>query len=185
MTSTRHEKDPEEGVDGQQNPLPTSAQINTTEEHLNPKSHDQQKEHDRGADDNESIHTINTSEWRPVPLTHNSTHLSHSHDAPIQHFSSYTEVPDEVYDRLPHHRKVVIVTLLSFCSFLAPISSTTILAAVPEVAETYHTTGTIVNLSNALYMLFMGISPCFWGPLSQVFGRRHVRSSYYSITFSK
>jgi multidrug resistance protein len=30
----------------------------------------------------------------------------------------------------------------------------------------------VINLTNALYMLFMGISPCFWGPLSQVYGRR-------------
>jgi hypothetical protein len=52
--------------------------------------------------------------------------------------------------------------LLSFCSFLAPVSSTTILSAVPEVAATYKSTGTILNLSNALYMLFMGLSPCFW-----------------------
>jgi MFS family permease len=29
-------------------------------------------------------------------------------------------------------------------------------------------------LSNALYMLFMGLSPAFWGPLAQVYGRRNV-----------
>lgn len=67
---------------------------------------------------------------------------------------------------------MVIVALLSFCSFLAPISSTTVLAAVPEVAATYNTDGDIINVSNALYLIFMGISPCFWGPLSQVYGRR-------------
>jgi MFS family permease len=92
----------------------------------------------------------------------------------MQQYTSYIEIPDEVYDRLPNSRKVVIVALVSYCSFLAPISSTTILAAVPEVAATYSSTGTIINLSNALYMLFMGISPCFWGPLTMVFGRRIV-----------
>ena len=102
------------------------------------------------------------------------SHVSHSHDAPIEHTSSYVEVPDEVYDRLPHSRKLIIVALLSYCGLLAPISSTTVLSAVPEVAATYGTTGSIINLSNALYMLFMGFSPCFWGPLSQVYGRRIV-----------
>ncbi|KAK6584036.1 hypothetical protein PZA11_003766 [Diplocarpon coronariae] len=97
-----------------------------------------------------------------------------THDAPIQHHSSFAEVPDEVYDRLSPSRKLVIVALLSYCSFLAPISSTTILAAIPEVAATYHSTGTVINWSNALYMVFMGISPCFWGPLSQVYGRRRI-----------
>jgi hypothetical protein len=119
-------------------------------------------------DDVESIHSTNTIQREPTNLTHIRSHVSHTHDAPIEHYSSYIEVPDEVYDRLPPSRKVIIVALLAFCSFLAPISSTTILAAVPEVAATYSSSGTIINLSNALYMLFMGVSPCFWGPLTQV-----------------
>ncbi|TVY84318.1 Itaconate transport protein [Lachnellula suecica] len=124
-------------------------------------------------DDTASIRTVSTAERRPS-LTHFHSHVSHGQDAPIQQYSSYVEVPDEVYDRIKPSRKVVIVALLSFCSFLAPISSTTILSAIPEVAATYHSTGTIINLSNALYMLFMGFSPCVWGPLSQVYGRRRI-----------
>lgn len=113
-------------------------------------------------------------------LEHAPTQVScHTQDAPVEPFTSYVEVPDEIYDRLPHSKKVVIVALLSFCSFLAPISSTTVLAAIPEVAATYKSTGTIINLSNALYMLFMGLSPCFWGPLSQVYGRRVVRFPFF------
>jgi MFS family permease len=120
-----------------------------------------------------SIHSANTKQ-QPPPLTSIPSHISHTQDAPIQQYTSYVEVPDEIYDRIPPNRKIVIVALLSFCSFLAPISSTTVLAAVPEVASTYGSTGTVINLSNALYMLFMGLSPCFWGPLSQVYGRRWV-----------
>jgi len=101
-------------------------------------------------------------------------HASHSHDAPIHHYTSHVEIPDEFYNRIPPGRKIIITTLLSFCSFLSPISSTTVLAAVPEVAAEYDTTGVIINLTNALYLLFMGISPCFWGPMSQVYGRRWV-----------
>ncbi|KAJ5051508.1 uncharacterized protein L3040_001284 [Drepanopeziza brunnea f. sp. 'multigermtubi'] len=120
----------------------------------------------------DSIHSASTTEERP-DLDQVRTNIS-THDIPIQHYSSFVEIPDEVYDRLSPSRKLVIVALLSFCSFLAPISSTTILAAIPEVASTYNSTGTIINLSNALYMLFMGVSPCFWGPLSQVYGRRWI-----------
>ncbi|KAI1402564.1 MFS general substrate transporter [Hypoxylon fuscum] len=101
-----------------------------------------------------------------------STHHSLGPDMPVEPVSSVIEIPDEVYDRLPAHRKLIIVFLLSFCSFLAPISSTSVLAATPEVAAEYNTTGSIVNIVNALYMLFMGLSPMFWGPLSQVYGRR-------------
>lgn len=62
----------------------------------------------------------------------------------------------------------IILILMSFSAFLSPISSTSVLAATPEVAEEYQTTGSIINLVNALYLLFMGLSPIFWGPLSQV-----------------
>ncbi|KAL6896053.1 major facilitator superfamily domain-containing protein [Trichoderma longibrachiatum] len=91
---------------------------------------------------------------------------------PQQSSGPYIEAGEEIYDRVSSRRKHVIVSVLSFCAFLAPLSSTSILAAVPEVAKTYHTTGSIVNVSNAAYMALMGISPVVWGPMSQVFGRR-------------
>lgn len=85
---------------------------------------------------------------------------------------------DEVYNRFTEPRKQIITAVLSFCSFLAPISSTTVLSAVPEVAATFNCDGSIINLSNALYMLFMGISPCFYGPIGTIYGRKWVRNEY-------
>ena len=90
---------------------------------------------------------------------------------------SYREAGDEVYERFSGKRKTSILILMSYCALLSPISSTTILAAIPEVAAEYHTTGSIIDVSNALYMAFMGISPIVWGPMSQVFGRRLVSAS--------
>jgi len=109
----------------------------------------------------------NDLDAQPVDETEKFPHIPHS---PMK----TVEVNDAIYDRLPNHRKRYIVALLSYCAFLAPVSSTAVLAAVPEVAKEYQTTGAIINLSNAFYMAFMGISPCFWGPLSQVYGRRWV-----------
>ncbi|KAK5289101.1 MFS transporter [Cryomyces antarcticus] len=103
-------------------------------------------------------------------LIHVRSHVS-NHD--MHHLGTqHVEAGDEIYDKLPSHRKSVITAVLAFCGFLAPISSTTVLSAVPEVAATYATTGTIINLSNALYLIFMGLSPMVWGPLGQVYGRR-------------
>lgn len=124
-------------------------------------------------DDSESIHSVDSREHQSS-ITHMPSHVSHTNDTPIQQWTSYVEIPDEVYNRLSSRRKTVIVALLSFCSFLAPISSTAILAAIPEVTATYNTTSSIIGLSNAMYMLFMGLSPCFWGPLAQVYGRRNI-----------
>ena len=105
-------------------------------------------------------------------LTREQSHLSHHelHGAVSQH----VEANAAQYERFSNHKKVIITCVLSICGFLAPISSTTILAAIPEVAAEFESTGTIINLSNALYLVFMGISPCFWGPLSQMYGRRWV-----------
>jgi hypothetical protein len=51
--------------------------------------------------------------------------------------------------------------VLSFTAVLAPLSSTTVLSAVPEVAAEFSTSGDVVNLSNALYLVFMGLSRKF------------------------
>ncbi|OQE15552.1 hypothetical protein PENFLA_c031G06279 [Penicillium flavigenum] len=104
-------------------------------------------------------------------LDHVRSHVSH-HDMAVN--DDFQEVDAEQYLRFSPARKVVIVGVLSFCSFLAPISSTSILAGIPEVAKTYNTTGSVINASNALYMAFMGIAAPFWGPFSQVWGRRMV-----------
>jgi hypothetical protein len=43
-----------------------------------------------------------------------------------------------------------------------------VLSAIPEVASSLNTTGSIVGVTNAVYLVFMGVSPCFWAPISQV-----------------
>ncbi|KAJ7745224.1 major facilitator superfamily domain-containing protein [Mycena maculata] len=85
---------------------------------------------------------------------------------------SAPQTDDFIYDRLSPARKRLITGILAFCGFLAPVSSTTVLSAIPEVASTFNTTGSIIDVSNAIYLVFMGISPCFWAPISQVYGRR-------------
>ncbi len=46
--------------------------------------------------DTKSIHSVNTISREPTNLTHIRSHVSHTHDAPMEHFSSYIEIPDEV-----------------------------------------------------------------------------------------
>lgn len=100
--------------------------------------------------------------------------VSHHHDMADVGYVA-TGDNDQVYKRFSERRKTIIVAVVSFCSFLAPISSTTVLSAVPEVAATFNTDGSIINVSNAMYMLFMGLSPCFYGPYGNIYGRKWVR----------
>ncbi|EPS29860.1 hypothetical protein PDE_04810 [Penicillium oxalicum 114-2] len=112
------------------------------------------------------------------------SHISH-HDMPINN-DEFHEVDAEQYLRFSPARKRLIVFILSFCSFLAPISSTSILSGIPEVADTFQTSGSVINASNALYLTFMGVSAPFWGPFSQVFGRRPIflASAFLFFAFS-
>ncbi|GAB7364996.1 hypothetical protein MBLNU230_g5779t1 [Neophaeotheca triangularis] len=107
-------------------------------------------------------------------LQHTRSHLSATHDIAGEHHDrdEHFETGDEIYERFSPKRKLVIVAILSFSSFLAPVGSTMVLSAIPEVAAEYSTSGTVINVSNALYLIFMGLSPLLWGPLGQVYGRK-------------
>lgn len=102
---------------------------------------------------------------------------------PESPFDPYKEVGDEIYDRFSPHRKSVIVADISFSGFLAPWSSTSVLAATPEVAKDFHTNGSVINTCNAVYIVLMGVSPVVWGPLSHVFGRRPVSATSLYLPF--
>ncbi|KAF7298338.1 Major facilitator superfamily transporter protein [Mycena kentingensis (nom. inval.)] len=130
------------------------------------------------AADDHSDESAQTVTAAALQLHHIPSHVS-AHDMPPMNIPRAATVKgktidDSVYDRLPPHRKHIITCVLALCGFLAPISSTTVLSAIPEVASTYNTTGSIINDSNAVYMVVMGISPCFWAPMSQVYGRRWI-----------
>lgn len=109
-----------------------------------------------------------------LQLQHTASNISSHHDMPNVEYV-VTGDGDEVYNRFTERRKMIITAVLSFCGFLAPVSSTTVLSAVPEVAATFNCDGSIINLSNAMYMLFMGLSPCFYGPFGNIYGRKWVR----------
>ncbi|OKL62605.1 hypothetical protein UA08_01674 [Talaromyces atroroseus] len=97
--------------------------------------------------------------------------------------NAYREENAEQYQRFSPARKRIIVAILACCSFLAPISSTSILSAVPEVARTFNTTGSVINASNAVFMLFMGLSSTFWGTFSQILGRKPMSTSSSFLFF--
>ncbi|RYP14334.1 hypothetical protein DL765_006437 [Monosporascus sp. GIB2] len=138
-----------------------------------PSAHSRASESSSRSDGN--VDSVRSNGAAGNELDRFSTRHSMGMDAvAVEPTSSIVEIPDDYYERLTPSHKIVLVVLVSYCAFLAPISSTSVLAATPEVAEEYNTSGSIVNLVNALYMLFMGVSPMLWGPLSQVYGRRMI-----------
>ncbi|KZF24913.1 synaptic vesicle transporter [Xylona heveae TC161] len=95
---------------------------------------------------------------------------------------SSTSDPEEESRRstLPRWRKNVILFIVSWMTLAITFSSTSLLAATPEIASEYGTTPEIINITNAGVLLAMGISSLIWNPISDMIGRRH---SYNAAIF--
>lgn len=79
---------------------------------------------------------------------------------------------DAKYGRFSPTMKYLCVFMASLAGFLTPLSSLAYLPAVPEIAAQFNTTGEIINVSNAVYCIFMALSPCVFSPCSDVYGRK-------------
>ncbi|KAF4431196.1 Itaconate transport protein [Colletotrichum fructicola] len=90
----------------------------------------------------------------------------------------FGEDPDQsrvqvsVYSRLKPLQKRIVTGIAAVCGFLAQMSTTSVLAAVPEIVSTFEASATVINISNAVYLTFMGLSAFIWGPYADIFGRR-------------
>ncbi|KAJ9138399.1 Major facilitator superfamily domain, general substrate transporter [Pleurostoma richardsiae] len=69
-------------------------------------------------------------------------------------------------------RKYVILFVGSWMTLSATFSSTSLLAATPEISHDLSTTVTIINVTNAFVLIAMGGSCLIWLPLNNIFGRR-------------
>lgn len=47
-----------------------------------------------------------------------------------------------------------------------------ILPALPELAKQFDVTTAVINITVTVYLVFQGVSPMFYGPVSDKFGRR-------------
>src|ERR1700753_3150641 len=86
-------------------------------------------------------------------------------NAPADAISNENEL--KIYNRFSNTRKKFITFTMALCGLMAAMASMNIIAAIPEVATEFRTTGSIINVSNALYMVIMGICTLVWGPLSE------------------
>lgn len=132
---------------------------------------------------NQPVHTASTSRHQNESETRESgspdlysvpTHRSMGYEVPVELPRHDEEDSDVIFDRLSDGRKRSIVALLSFCALLSSIATASLFSASPEIASEYDTTMSMINISNAMYTLSMALSPLFWGPMSQLYGRRWV-----------
>ncbi|KAJ7140847.1 MFS general substrate transporter [Mycena epipterygia] len=81
---------------------------------------------------------------------------------------------EEAYSIFTLREKWFILTLIAFGGLFSPLSANIYFPAIPTIAAAFHKSIELINLTVTLNMVFQGISPMFWGTLSDTYGRRHV-----------
>ncbi|KAH8691476.1 major facilitator superfamily domain-containing protein [Talaromyces proteolyticus] len=79
--------------------------------------------------------------------------------------------------KAPHHiynkkRKWLLVYIVSLAAMFSPLSSNIYFPAIDTIASDLNTNTSLVALTVTVYMVVQGIAPSFWGPWSDIYGRR-------------
>ncbi|KAI9250460.1 major facilitator superfamily domain-containing protein [Phascolomyces articulosus] len=75
--------------------------------------------------------------------------------------------------------KVLITFIVSAFCLVSALSNRSYYPALPLISKDFNVSVSLVNMTVMVYMVFQGISPCFWGPVADMWGRRPV----YLISF--
>lgn len=67
-----------------------------------------------------------------------------------------------------------LIVLIAFLSAFVPLSTDLYLPALPGMAEHFHASSDLVNLTLILFFVFFAAGNLFWGPQSDKYGRRSV-----------
>ncbi|KAM3551321.1 hypothetical protein MY1884_007776 [Beauveria asiatica] len=76
--------------------------------------------------------------------------------------------------------KWLFTAIVSLAAAVAPLGSAMLMPALPGIASYFQVSGTVANLSVALYALSMAIIPLWWSVLSEAYGRRPI----YLVSFT-
>lgn len=87
---------------------------------------------------------------------------------------SSTGLPPVPYSVFTKGQKRYVTYLLGFLTLASSLTATIYFPLIPLLAQEYQTSTQAINLTITLYVVFQGITPSFWGPLSDSFGRRPV-----------
>lgn len=96
----------------------------------------------------------------------------------LSNFCLIREVNDS--RRLKPFHKKIIVAAVAFAALIAPMGTSIILPAMPDMAKAFKTTESVINVSLGIYLIALGLFPLWWSSFSEINGRRSV----YVISFA-
>lgn len=80
----------------------------------------------------------------------------------------------EPYSAFSQSAKTFLVVCASASAFMSPFAINIYMPAVPNISSALHISEGEALLSVTMYMIFQGLSPSLWAPLSDTYGRRPV-----------
>ncbi|KAI0756845.1 MFS general substrate transporter [Daedaleopsis nitida] len=117
------------------------------------------------ADDNattlEAPANVNAGYSREKSSPVSPSESGESSDAQNRPYSIYTS-----------REKWFIVGVAAFAALFSPLTANIYFPAIPTIAAAFHESTELINLTVTVYMVVQGISPMFWGTLSDRWGRR-------------
>lgn len=89
----------------------------------------------------------------------------------------------EVTEPFDYSRRLkwTITAVVATAGAAAPMGSSIVLPALTDIARDFNSSGEIVNLSVAMFMLAMGIFPLWWSSFSETLGRRTIYLSSFFL----
>ncbi|KAH6962622.1 major facilitator superfamily domain-containing protein [Ilyonectria sp. MPI-CAGE-AT-0026] len=81
---------------------------------------------------------------------------------------------EEPYSIYTKHEKWFIVTMVAIAGLYSPLPANIYFPAIPTLAVEFGESIEALNQSVTTYLIFQGVSPMLWGPLSDRYGRRPV-----------
>ncbi|KAF5560556.1 multidrug transporter [Fusarium napiforme] len=85
----------------------------------------------------------------------------------------------EPYSIFDKRQTALIVTIVSIAATFSGFASNIYFPALPTIAHDLDVSIELINLTVTSYLIFQGLAPSLWGPISDVKGRRVA----YSLTF--
>jgi Na+/melibiose symporter-like transporter len=126
-----------------------------------------------------------SSGWSTVKLpTAVGTEVTESRpsSSPVESPANDSKPSENIPFHILHKKqKWLLVYLVSLAAMFSPLSSNIYFPAIDTIATDLHTNTSLVALTVTVYMIVQGIAPSFWGPWSDLYGRRVIFISTVAV----
>ena len=123
--------------------------------------------------------------------------VAHDHEHSLSSPTALSEEPYSIFDRRQKVLIVLVVSTAATCKYISVsyrihrfdtftvsgFASNIYFPAIPIIARDLNVSVEFVNLTITSYLVFQGIAPSLWGPVSDVRGRRLAYCCTFAVFF--